>query len=185
MHAVDHKSECSNHQQLNGPWPAALSLYIPRRLGIYEGKISIHSCRFWETQFNLVSFGSNWVSKDRPPLPRQIEMFASSPVCCSSWIASNNFYSVKCFNWGKRMFDKFGFCWQKLLKAVPINVGSLSSEDVFIFSLLSRRRSRVGGTKVQLPGMARRGFKGFTQSSKKSNFSHRSHIIRWSAIQRP
>ena len=68
------------------------------------------------------------------------------------------------------MFDKFGFCWQKLLKAVPINVGSLSSEDVFIFSLVSRRRSRVGESKVQLPGMARRGFKGFTQSSKKKQF---------------
>ena len=66
------------------------------------------------------------------------------------------------------MFDKFGFCWQKLLKAVPINVGSLSSEDVFIFSLLSRRRSRVGGErKVHLAGMARRGFKGFTVPQKK------------------
>ena len=49
-------------------------------------------------------------------------------------------------------------------------LGSPSSEDVFICSLLSRRRSRVGKSKVHLPGMARRGFKEFTQSSKKGQF---------------
>ena len=61
----------------------------------------------------------------------QIDMLASPPVCRFG-IASNNVYSL--FSIG----ETFQTSSYKML-------GSLSSKDVFIFSLFSRRRSRVGG----------------------------------------
>ena len=54
-------------------------------------------------------------------------------------------------------------------------LGSLSSEDVFIFSLLSRRRSRVGKVKYIYPGWPGGALRGSHSHPKKQFQSQVSH----------